>query len=212
MQPTLTQDPRSIVTPDAFSVHPSLLGTPLANPSRRALAILIDLLVVALVTALTSGFWFILGVVVAAFFFSRATKPGKEGRRSPALRFFLGCMGVTALSFTVVAVVVVRLVNQSGDILGPDGPAVTVGIDGRGSRSTRRARAQRGLRGSPEKPPARLGGYSRGGRSPRDPSRSSAPGMLERHSTRSRTPWPISSRTRWRGPMARICWPRRCPP
>ena len=131
MQPTLTQDPRSIVTPDAFSVHPSLLGTPLANPSRRALAILIDLLVVALVTALTSGFWFILGVVVAAFFFSRATKPGKEGRRSPALRFFLGCMGVTALSFTVVAVVVVRLVNQSGDILGPDGPAVTVGIDGR---------------------------------------------------------------------------------
>ena len=130
MQPTLTQDPRSIVTPDAFSVHPPLLGTPLANPSRRALAILLDLLVVALVTALTSGFWFILGVVVAAFFFSRATKPGKEGRRSPAFRFFLGCMGVTALSFTVVAVVAIRIINQSGDILGSDGPAVTVGVDG----------------------------------------------------------------------------------
>jgi len=129
--PTLTQDPRSIVTPEAFSVHPPLLGTPLAEPWRRAVAILIDLLLVVLVTAVTSGFGFILGVVVAAFFFSRATKPGNEGRRSPAFRFFLGCMGVTALSLTIVVFLALRFVNGSGDRLGPDGPSVTVGIDGR---------------------------------------------------------------------------------
>ncbi len=129
--PTLTQDPRSIVTPEVFSVHPPLLGTPLAEPWRRAVAILIDLLVVALVTALTSGFWFILGVVVAAFFFSRATRPGSEGRRSPAFRFFLGCMGVTALTLTIVVFRTIRFVNRSGDLLGPDGPNITAGIDGR---------------------------------------------------------------------------------
>ena len=129
--PTLTQDPRSIVTPEAFSVHPPLLGTPLAKPWRRAVAILIDLLLVVLVTAVTSGFWFILGVVVAAFFFSRATRPGNEGRRSPAFRFFLGCMGVTALSLTIVVFLAIRFVNSPGDLPGPDGPSVTVGIDGR---------------------------------------------------------------------------------
>ena len=39
-------DPRSIVTPDAFSVTPALLGTPLAEPWRRLVALLLDLVVV----------------------------------------------------------------------------------------------------------------------------------------------------------------------
>jgi hypothetical protein len=32
---TTSRDPRTIVTPDAFSVHPPLLGRPLAGPYRR---------------------------------------------------------------------------------------------------------------------------------------------------------------------------------
>ena len=91
---TLSPDPRTIVTPDAFSVHPSLLGTPLASPSRRGVALLIDIFLVALITTLTSGFWFILGGVAAAFFLTRAKKEGKKDRRANVLRFFLGCMGV----------------------------------------------------------------------------------------------------------------------
>jgi uncharacterized RDD family membrane protein YckC len=100
MATTTPRDPRTIVTPDAFSVHPPLLGTPLASPSRRGVALLIDVFLVALITALTSGFWFILGVVAAAFFFSRAKKRVENDRRSTGVRFLLGCMGVMALSVT----------------------------------------------------------------------------------------------------------------
>ncbi len=99
---TTPRDPKTIVTPDAFSVHPSLLGTPLASPSRRGVALLIDVFLVILITALTSGFWFILGVVAAAFFFTRAKKEGGNDRRSNLLRYSLGCMGVMALSVTAV--------------------------------------------------------------------------------------------------------------
>ena len=36
------QDPRTIVTPYAFSVHPDLLGRPLATPWQRLGALAID--------------------------------------------------------------------------------------------------------------------------------------------------------------------------
>jgi hypothetical protein len=112
---THTQDPRTIITPDAFSVDPPLLGTPLAPPRRRAVALLIDLIVVGLITALTSGFWFVLGVVAAAFFFTTARKPGKSGRTSKVLRLFLGCMGVTTLLVTGTIFLGLRFLNQADE-------------------------------------------------------------------------------------------------
>ena len=115
---TTPRDPKTIVTPDAFSVHHSLLGTPLASPSRRGVALLIDVSLVILITALTSGFWFILGVVAAAFFFTRAKKEGKNDRRSNLLRYSLGCMGVMALSVTAVVFFGIRYVNQRPDDFG----------------------------------------------------------------------------------------------
>ena len=115
---TTLRDPKTIVTPDAFSVHHSLLGTPLASPSRRGVALLIDVSLVILITALTSGFWFILGVVAAAFFFTRAKKEGKNDRRSNLLRYSLGCMGVMALSVTAVVFFGIRYVNQRPDDFG----------------------------------------------------------------------------------------------
>ena len=63
-----------------------------AGPSRRGVAPLIDVALVALITARTSGFWFILGAVAVAFFFTRAKKKKKEGT-SNVLRFFLRCVG-----------------------------------------------------------------------------------------------------------------------
>jgi uncharacterized RDD family membrane protein YckC len=98
-------DPKTIVTPDAFSVDPPLLGTPLAPPWRRGLAILIDIFLVASITALTSGFWFVLGVVAAAFLFTRAGKSGKDHRAPRGVRLFLGCMGFAVLTMTAVVVV-----------------------------------------------------------------------------------------------------------
>jgi hypothetical protein len=41
-------DPRTIITPDSFHVAPELLGRPLARPWRRLVAMLIDLLLIAI--------------------------------------------------------------------------------------------------------------------------------------------------------------------
>lgn len=116
---TASYDPRTIITPDAFSVEPELLGTPLAKPMRRAVALFIDLVAVGVITALTSGFWFILGVVIAAFFISRATNPGEPAEGKPrefskVFRFFLGCMGAGVLLMTVVIFLGVRWFNADG--------------------------------------------------------------------------------------------------
>ena len=115
---TASRDPRTIITPDAFSVHPPLLGTPLAGPARRGVALLIDIFLVFLITALTSGVWFVLGVVAAAFFFTRAKK-ARNDRTSNVLRFLLGCMGVMALSLTAIVFLGIRYVNEVADEFGP---------------------------------------------------------------------------------------------
>lgn len=47
-------DDKNIVTPYAFGVSDSLLGTPLATPLRRGLAILIDLVLIGVLTSLNS--------------------------------------------------------------------------------------------------------------------------------------------------------------
>ncbi len=125
---TYTQDPRTIITPDAFSVDPPLLGTPLAPPRRRAVALLIDVILVGLITALTSGFWFVLGVVVAAFFFTRARKPGKGDRLSKVFRLFVGCMGVTALLVTVTIFVALRFLSDRSD----EGPVLSGMVTAKG--------------------------------------------------------------------------------
>ena len=44
---TEVEDPRSIITPDAFTVSDKLLGLPLATPGQRAMAMLIDLVIVS---------------------------------------------------------------------------------------------------------------------------------------------------------------------
>ncbi len=108
-------DPRAIITADAFSVDPQLLGKALAPPRRRAVALLIDLMLVGLVTVLTSGFWFVLGVVVAVFFFSRARKRGKGDRMSTVFRLFLGGMAMMALLMTITTFVGLRLLSDRID-------------------------------------------------------------------------------------------------
>ena len=57
-----TQGPRWI-TPEPLNVAPALVGLPLATPQRRALAMGLDLLVVALLSG-ASGFWLVGGLVL----------------------------------------------------------------------------------------------------------------------------------------------------
>jgi len=98
-------DPRTIVTPYAFSVHPDLLGRPLATPWQRLGALAIDGVVIF---ALGSLGGVTLAVASALLLFWLAIrKPGKDvvGR---FFRISVGCLGVLILSVTIVVVVAVE--------------------------------------------------------------------------------------------------------
>ncbi|MET0398928.1 MAG: RDD family protein [Longimicrobiaceae bacterium] len=67
-------DPRSVITPDAFSVAPHLLGLPLASPRRRAAAMAIDLILVSFLVNVGGGVLF--GLALAWVFFRVAARKG----------------------------------------------------------------------------------------------------------------------------------------
>ena len=96
-------DPRSIVTPDAFAVSDDLLGMPLASPGRRLSAILLDLVVIGLLTAVTKSFALVLGLVASVLFiragFKRVAVPGSAFGR--AMRASVGCLGIVVGFFTL---------------------------------------------------------------------------------------------------------------
>lgn len=62
----MPRDPKQIVTPFAFEVHPDLLGLPLASPRRRLAALLIDLLLASFFSLL--GPMILAGASTAIFF------------------------------------------------------------------------------------------------------------------------------------------------
>lgn len=100
--PARASDPRTIVTPDAFAVHPDLLGVPLAQHSRRIGAVLLDLLLIAL---LTRAGGLLLGLLAGLFFFRMAFKRKREEPPSAmrtAFRGTVGCFGSIILLITAV--------------------------------------------------------------------------------------------------------------
>jgi hypothetical protein len=98
-------DPRSIVTPYAFSVHPDLLGKPLATPLQRLGAILIDLLVIFLLSQVGA---FPLAVAsVGLLFWLAFRKPGRDAF-GKLFRVAVGCLGFLVLSTTVIVVLAIR--------------------------------------------------------------------------------------------------------
>ncbi len=83
------QDPRNVITEDAFRLDPALLGVPLARPWRRAVAISIDGMLVAVLASAPS----VLFGFAAAFVLFRAsagTSRGSFVRRGTRLMFRLG--------------------------------------------------------------------------------------------------------------------------
>lgn len=95
-------DPRHTVTPDAFSVAPALLGLPLARPSRRLAAMLLDLLLVAILAGL--GGFFLLGIAAAYAFFRFAGRFTGEGGGWAGRSARLGFRAAGALVLFVLAV------------------------------------------------------------------------------------------------------------
>lgn len=71
-------DPRKTISPEKFSVAPHLVGLPLASPSRRLAAILLDLLLVAIL-ANVGGKVLFAGLMGLSFFWFAGRKLGKGG-------------------------------------------------------------------------------------------------------------------------------------
>lgn len=98
---TNTRDPRSIITPDAFSVSEALLGLPLARPGLRFWSMIVDLLVIGFISVITSDFSLIIWGAVGLFFLQMALRnPGtKFGNVTGWLfRGATGCLGVLILT------------------------------------------------------------------------------------------------------------------
>lgn len=114
----MNADPRSIVTPDAFSVTPDLLGTPLAEPWRRFVALLLDLVLIGFLQLLG---WRILGGIAGLMLLRMATKPKRpEGATTTrAQKFALGCAGtmvfVVAIGVTAVVPAMIRMMSAPED-------------------------------------------------------------------------------------------------
>ena len=120
------QDPREIITPDAFSVSPDLLGLPLAHPWRRAAAILIDL---ALIGLLANAKGFLLALAGGGFLFWLAFRGRKAGLGSTMARTAIGCGGALAVFVAVLAIWGSLFLNEDAVLFeaeGPGGEAVPV--------------------------------------------------------------------------------------
>ena len=70
----MPQDPRATVTPEDFNVAPELLGQPLATPRQRALAMGIDVAVLALVSQLANN-WLMMAAALGLYTWLRQTRP-----------------------------------------------------------------------------------------------------------------------------------------
>lgn len=131
------RDPRSIITPDAFELSPDLLGTPLAPPHKRLVAILIDLAVIGLITAATKSVPLLLGVVAAVLFIRAGIKrtPVRGSVFNRAMRLSVGCLGLIIAGITIAVagsmIVKRRIANTSPDVkaqLRASGVATNVNI------------------------------------------------------------------------------------
>jgi uncharacterized RDD family membrane protein YckC len=96
------RDPREIITPDAFSVAPDLLGTPLARPWRRGVAMGIDLLLIAIIAGLRIS-WFLLFLAVTILFFRAAMRPSASALRKGSRGAVFGALAAFALIGTLIA-------------------------------------------------------------------------------------------------------------
>jgi hypothetical protein len=105
------KETRQIVTPYAFHVSPELFGTALAKPKKRAMAIGIDLLLIALLSQSAS---FVLSGVAAVAFF-RAGNRLKLKKRFNAGRLGLRFVAATLLFVFALGIVNSFKLNQSDD-------------------------------------------------------------------------------------------------
>ena len=101
---TDANDPRSIVTPAAFEINPTLLGLPLATPRQRLIAIGIDFALVGLLTAVLSDAQLLIWAAIALALLRVAFK--RSGRTMThaagvVARTSAGCLGVLIIAIAL---------------------------------------------------------------------------------------------------------------
>lgn len=101
-----SEETREIVTPYAFKVSDELLGTPLATPTKRGLALSIDLALVAMLTQVSS----VLLAGIAAWTFFKAGNRLQQKKRFNGFRIFLRLL--TAALLFVVGIGIFDEINQ----------------------------------------------------------------------------------------------------
>ncbi|MGW8268820.1 MAG: hypothetical protein ACWGSQ_20810, partial [Longimicrobiales bacterium] len=134
-------DPRTIVTPYAFSVHPDLLGLPLATPWQRLGAITLDGVVIVGLSRIGAGTLAIASGLL--LFWLAIRKPGRDvfGK---LFRFTVGCLGMVVLTGTLVVWWLVNLAHDPerlqryvGEAAAfADSAGVDLGLEGLGESDT----------------------------------------------------------------------------
>ena len=125
---TATPSPRDFVTPDSLRVADHLIGVPLAKPSRRLGAMLVDLLLVAILTGLLDAIGFLIAVAGSVIVF-RLSRGGEGRWYRRFYRHGLGCFG--ALLTFVALLFVTDFVSEwfSGET-SDEVPTIESGADG----------------------------------------------------------------------------------
>ncbi|HEX8696374.1 MAG TPA: RDD family protein [Longimicrobium sp.] len=131
-------DPRRVITQEAFSVAPHLLGLPLARPSRRLAAILLDLLLVAVLANVGGAVLFGLLASIAFFVFA-SRKLGKGGGffgRSARFAFrSVGAVILFGVTLSLIHRVAGAFGGDGGDEDGERPAAQQAGLAGGGGQS-----------------------------------------------------------------------------
>ncbi|NIR44064.1 MAG: hypothetical protein GWN99_06060 [Gemmatimonadetes bacterium] len=102
--PDRQYDPKEIITPDAFSVADELLGTPLARPWRRGVAMGVDLSIIGIVTSLGLS-WLLLFLAVTVLAVRAALRPAADRLRKGGRWAIFGSLAVLAGIATLIAAV-----------------------------------------------------------------------------------------------------------
>lgn len=108
---TNIRDPRTVITPDALEVSEALLGMPLAKPSARFWAILIDLIVISILTVATDSISLVIWGVVGFFFVQMAFRqPSQKMGQVTSMLFrgATGCLGLLILIGVGIGFLAVR--------------------------------------------------------------------------------------------------------
>jgi hypothetical protein len=111
-----------VITPDSFSLSPAVMGLPLARPSRRLAAMLVDLLLVAILVNL-GGILLAIAAAFVAFRLAARLAPKGAGRLAGVAR-----VGIRSFGAIVLFIVALNLWDGAGDWVRGWGDNVTVTV------------------------------------------------------------------------------------